>query len=134
MGYERERQRRSQVHVTTRQDCEHHEVALLHDPIRAKTLSSILKSVARHHGIGVVGLQKPWRRIRARAELEDVRIHDLRHSFASRALALGETLPVIGKLLGHSDIETTARYAHLAHDSIHETAERIAESISADIL
>ena len=60
--------------------------------------------------------------------------HDLRHSFASRALALGETLPVIGKLLGHSDIETTARYAHLAQDSIHETAERIAESIAADIL
>ena len=46
----------------------------------------------------------------------------------------GETLPVIGKLLGHSDIETTARYAHLAQDSIHETAERIAESIAADIV
>ena len=69
-----------------------------------------------------------------RADLEDVRLHDLRHSFASRALALGETLPVIGKLLGHSDIETTARYAHLAQDSIHETAERIAQSIAADIL
>ena len=63
-----------------------------------------------------------------------MRIHELRHSFASRALALGETLLVIGKLLGHSDIETTARYAHLAHDSIHETAERIAGSIAADIL
>ena len=58
----------------------------------------------------------------------------LRHSFASRALALDETLPVIGKLLGHSDIETAARYAHLVHDSIHETAERIAESIAAGIL
>ena len=75
-----------------------------------------------------------WYDVRARAGLEDVRLHDLRHSFASRALALGETLPVIGKLLGHSDIETTARYAHLAQDSIHETAERIAESIAADIL
>ena len=41
---------------------------------------------------------------------------------------------MIGKLLGHSDIETTARYRHLAHDSIHETAERIAGSIAADIL
>ena len=59
---------------------------------------------------------------------------DLRHTFASRALALGESLTMIGKLLGHSDIETTARYAHLAHDSIHETAERIADSIAADIL
>ena len=80
------------------------------------------------------GLDHAWRTVRAAAGLGDVRIHDLRHSFASRALALGETLPVIGKLLGHSDIETTARYAHLAHDSIHETAERIAASIASDIL
>lgn len=58
----------------------------------------------------------------------------LRHCFASRALALGETLPVIGRLLGHSDIETTPCYAHLARDSVHEAAERIAESIAADIL
>ena len=49
----------------------------------------------------------------------------VRHSFASRTLALGEALPVIGKLLGHSDIETTARYAHLAHHSVHDAAERI---------
>ena len=80
------------------------------------------------------GLDHVWQTVRARAGLKDVRLHDLRHSFASRALALGETLPVIGKLLGHSDIETTARYAHLAQDSIHETAERIAESIAANML
>ena len=49
-------------------------------------------------------------------------------------MAPGETLPVIGKLLGHNDIETTARYAHLARDSIHEAAERIAGSVAADIL
>ena len=79
-------------------------------------------------------LDNAWRAVREAAKLEDVRIHDLRHSFASRALALGETLPVIGKLLGHSDIETTARYAHLAQDSIHEAAERIAWSIAADVL
>ena len=75
-----------------------------------------------------------WYRVRGRAGLEDVRLPDLRPSFASRALALGETLPVIGKLLGHNDIETTARYAHLAQDSVHEAAERIAASIAADIL
>ena len=79
-------------------------------------------------------LDNAWRAVREAAKLEDVRIHDLRHSFASRALALGETLPVIGKLLGHNDIETTARYAHLAQDSVHEAAERIAGSIAADIL
>ncbi len=80
------------------------------------------------------GLHYVWQTVRSRAGLDDVRLHDLRHSFASRALALGETLPVIGKLLGHSDIETTARYAHLARDSIHEAAERVADSIAAEIL
>ena len=47
---------------------------------------------------------------------------------------MGESLTMIGKLLGHSDIETTARYAHLAQDSLHETAERIADSIETDVL
>ena len=75
-----------------------------------------------------------WYRVRERAELDDVRIHDLRHSFASRALALGESLPTIGKLLGHSKIQTTARYAHLARDSVQESAARVAASIGADIL
>ena len=68
------------------------------------------------------------------AGLEDVRLHDIRHSYASRALALGESLPMIGKLLGHNHVETTARYAHLARDSVHESAARIAASIAADIL
>ena len=54
--------------------------------------------------------------------------------FSTRTLALGDTIPVIGKLLGHSDIGTTVRYAHLARDSLHEVAERIAGSIAADIL
>ena len=52
-GYEKVRQRGSHVRITTQEDGEHHEVIPLHDPIRAKTLSSILKSIARHHGIGV---------------------------------------------------------------------------------
>ena len=53
---------------------------------------------------------------------------------ASRAPALGETLPVTGKLLGHSSIETTACYVHLARDFIHDAANRIAERNAADIL
>ena len=75
-----------------------------------------------------------WDVVRERARLEDVRLHDLRHSYASRALALGESLPMIGKLLGHTQVETTARYAHLARDSVQESATRIADSIAADIL
>ena len=61
-------------------------------------------------------------------------VHDLRHSYASRALALGESLPMIGRLLGHRKMETTARYAHLARDSAQEAAERVAASIAEDML
>ena len=75
-----------------------------------------------------------WKQIRARAGLPNLRLHDLRHSFASRALALGESLPMIGKLLGHSQLQTTARYAHLARDAVHTAASDVADSIGADIL
>ena len=75
-----------------------------------------------------------WYRLRKRAGLQDVRLHDLRHSFASRALALGEPLPMIARLLGHTKIQTTARYAHLARDSVRDSADRVAASIADDIL
>lgn len=74
-------------------------------------------------------LQHPWRRIRAKAGLDDVRIHDLRHSYASGALALGEGLPMIGKLLGHTQVQTTARYAHLANNPVKSAADRVSETI-----
>ena len=88
----------------------------------------------RIKGTFMRNVNTPWEIIRERAGLKDVRLHDLRHSFASRALALGESLPMIGKLLGHSRIETTARYAHLARESVHESAARIADSIAADLV
>ncbi len=87
----------------------------------------------RGRGRHLRSLDDAWRTVRTRAGLDDVRLHDLRHSYASRALALGETLPMIGKLLGHSQMETTARYAHLARDSIRDSAERVADSIAGDI-
>ncbi len=89
--------------------------------------------VGRKPGSHLTDLQHPWRRIRARAGLDDVRIHDLRHSFASRALALGEGLPMIGKLLGHTQVQTTARYAHLARDTVKASAARIGDSIERDL-
>ena len=64
---------------------------------------------------------------------ERCRVHDLRHSFASRALALDESLPMIGKLLGHSQVETTAQYANLARYSVLESAERNTNSLAADM-
>ena len=88
----------------------------------------------RKPGTHLRQIDDAWKIIRARAGLHDVRIHDLRHSYASRALALGESLPMIGRLLGHKQIETTARYAHLARDSAQEAAERVAASIAEDML
>ena len=76
---------------------------------------------------------EPWCRVRARAGLDDVRIHDLRHSYASRALALGESLPVIAKLLGHAQIQTTARYTHLTRDAVKGAATRVADDIAQDL-
>ena len=88
----------------------------------------------RKPGVHLSNFHVYWYRVRARAGLEDVRLHDLRHSFASRALALGESLPMIGKLLGHSQIQTTARYAHLARGAVKVSAAKVAASIGEDIL
>ena len=74
-------------------------------------------------------LQPFWQRVRARAGLKDVRIHDLRHTFASTAVASGQGLPMIGKLLGHSQVQTTARYAHLAADPMRDAANSVASTL-----
>ena len=79
-------------------------------------------------------LDQIWLRLRPRAGLDGVRIHDCRHSYASRALAIGEGLPMIGKLLGHSKVTTTARYAHLVRDTEKASARKVGRSIGADIL
>ena len=75
-----------------------------------------------------------WSRAREQAGLDSVRIHDLRHSFASRALALDESLTMIGRLLGHAGVESTARYAHLAQDAEKVSAAKVGASIGTDIL
>ena len=75
-----------------------------------------------------------WRRIRQETGLHDVRVHDLRHSYASRALALGEGLPSIGGPFGHVRVGTTAKYAHLLHDAERTAAVRTSDSISAQIV
>ena len=87
----------------------------------------------RRPGGRLASLTAEWHRIRARAGLDDVRIHDLRHSFASRALSAGESLSMIGRLLGHADIQSTLRYAHAARDAEKDSAARVGGSIGADI-
>ena len=76
-----------------------------------------------------LALDVPWTRIRKSAALPDVRLHDLRHSFASFAARQSETLPMIGKLLGHARIDSTARYTHLDDNSVLQNAERIGAQI-----
>jgi integrase len=69
--------------------------------------------------------------IRKAAGLEDVRLHDLRHAFASVAAASGMGLPIIGKMLGHTQAQTTQRYAHLASDPVKAAAAAVAGKIAA---
>lgn len=85
----------------------------------------------RGDGSHFVGLQKFWDGIRAAAGLDDVRLHDLRHSFASVGAVRGDSLLLIGKLLGHTKASTTERYAHLANDPMKAAAEGIAKTIEA---
>jgi len=87
--------------------------------------------VGANSGASLVNLEKPWRRIRDAAGLADVRIHDLRHSFASIGAGMGEGLPIIGKLLGHRNTSTTAKYAHLSPDPVRAANEKIGERIAA---
>lgn len=84
----------------------------------------------------ITDLQAPWRRIRERAGLSDVRIHDLRHTYASNAVSAGMPIQMVGRLLGHTQIQTTMRYAHLADDPVRRAAEenaaRLSRSLSID--
>ena len=82
-------------------------------------------------GAGLVNLSKPWRAIRAAAGLPTLRIHDLRHAFASIGAGAGMGLPIIGRLLGHTQAATTARYAHVQSDPAKAAAAAIAGQIEA---
>ncbi len=79
-----------------------------------------------------VGPEKPirdidsfWYFIRAEAGLNDVRLHDLRHSFASHAVMRGVPLPVVSRLLGHSNLSMTMRYAHVGDELVESAAEKV---------
>jgi integrase len=76
-------------------------------------------------------LQRPWRAVRRAAGLEGLRLHDLRHSFASFGTGASLGLPIIGKLLGHTQAATTQRYAHVDVDPLHRAANTIGATIAA---
>jgi integrase len=97
--------------------------------------------VGRIKGTHWVNLSKVWTRIRTKAgiqpttlangKVEHVRIHDLRHSFASLSAANGASLIMIGKLLGHTNPSTTARYAHLVDDHVKRVNNEVGERVGA---
>jgi integrase len=76
-------------------------------------------------------LKRPWAMVTREAGLDGLRIHDLRHSFASFGAGGGLGLPIVGKLLGHANAVTTARYAHLDADPLRVASERIGSTIAA---
>lgn len=102
----------------------------------------VLASIPRHDdnafvvagrkpGTHLVNLRKSWYRIRKQAGLIDVRVNDIRHTYASAGAAAGLSLPMIGKMLGHTQAATTQRYAHLAADPVKQAVETVAANIAA---
>lgn len=88
----------------------------------------------RNAGAHLTDLQPFWQRLRGRAGLKNARIHDLRHTFASVAVSHGQSLPMIGKLLGHTQVQTTARYAHLANQPVLEAANDVSNLIARSLI
>ena len=84
--------------------------------------------------VHLTDLQPFWQRVRGRAGLKNARIHDLRHTFASVAVSNGQSLPMIGKLLGHTQVQTTARYAHLASQPVMQAANDVSSLIAKQLL
>ena len=87
--------------------------------------SWVFPSTRTNRCMTAVAVDQLWYRARAEADLHDVRIHDLRHSYASVAMAQGETVLTIGRLLGHRDPETTLKYTHLSEAMVREAVDTI---------
>jgi integrase len=103
-------------------------LAVLADLLRVEGNPHVI--VGNVAGARLINLEKPWRAIRKAAGLHDVRLHDLRHAFASVAASSGMGLPIIGKMLGHTQAVTTHRYAHLASDPVKAAAATVAGKIA----
>lgn len=82
----------------------------------------------------LIGLHKIWNEIRTDAKLQDVRVHDLRHTFASEGVGSGHSLPVVGKILGHRSWQTTQRYAHLADSPVRTAVNAISGRIGSKLI
>ncbi len=78
-----------------------------------------------------LAMNRIWRKVRSLAKMPDLRMHDLRHSFASFAVEAGESLYVLQRALGHKKAATTQRYAHLRDDPVQAMVERVGERMQA---
>jgi len=81
-------------------------------------------------GTTPISIQKVWRGVRAEAQMDDLRLHDLRHNFASSAVSSGQSLYIVSKLLGHTQVQTTQRYAHLAPNPMREAADEVSNRLA----
>jgi integrase len=109
------------------------EARVIHLP---QPVLDVLAQLPRVTGATITGIKDPhklWETVRRKAGCPDLRLHDLRHSFASAALAAGYTLHQIGELLGHKSAQTTKRYAHLVDELEAEAATTTAERIAASL-
>jgi integrase len=122
---------------------EHHE-APLSAPARQLLSEIRTEQTSQHKPLGefvfpslrgdsghLVGLRRAWRRLTKAAKIEGLRLHDLRHSFASQLASGGASLPLIGALLGHSNPKTTHRYAHLFDDPLRAAVEKVGAAVTA---
>ncbi len=90
--------------------------------------------VGKHPNTHITDLERPWRRLREAAGMPELRIHDLRHTFASIAVMNGVDLLMVGKILGHSNYQTTMRYAHLADAPVRAAADKVSGLMAGAVM
>ena len=95
-----------------------------------KVQGSPLIFVSAAGGTTPISIKKVWGKIKRMAKLDDLRLHDLRHNFASTAVSSGQSLYIVGKMLGHSQSQTTQRYAHLAPDPVKQAATEVSRELA----
>ena len=102
--------------------------AVLDGIVRRRKVEPVFYNWSTGRPIGT--LDYYWARIREKTGFSSLRLHDLRHTYASHAAALSETLPIIGKLLGHREVRSTARYTHNDDVDVLRTADTVGAAIA----
>jgi len=100
------------------------------ETIRERELDKVFVFPGAQEGQPLREIKRFWEKVRATAEIPDVRLHDLRHTFASILASRGASLTMVGALLGHSQPATTARYAHLFDEPLREAAEAVGSFVA----